>query len=212
MAKRMKKAEITPITGPKKESLRKLEISIPRPDFRVARFQIVGTAPLVEHAFGEKARKQMLAGQMGGAVKGSERPPRDPQAEFETAIHRHPEGGYGFPAAGFRLAMISACRMVEGLAMTKATQLFRCVDRMVKLECGDPEMDERVARLDNGVAYVVFRPLFWPWGCKLDIRFLATSMTEQDLANLLLYAGEGVGIGEMRPEKKGDYGTFTIGS
>ena len=112
--------------------------------------------------FSQKMREKMKATQEAGekAKKGTKKEPKDFQALFEGASHRGPKGQYGIPAAAFRNAMISACRMV-GFQMTRA-KLSVFVDGdffdaeegipLVKLDAGEPECVEHTVRNDSGVA------------------------------------------------------------
>src|ERR1044072_7790027 len=53
---------------------------------------ILGTSPLIVHRFSEKAKRQML-----DAMQGRKTPKevKDPQAEYEAAFYRFPDGGSG---------------------------------------------------------------------------------------------------------------------
>jgi hypothetical protein len=100
------------------EDVAETALVIPAPNFQMAEFTIYGTAPYVQHKFGAKARKQMLASQMQTKAKSRKaKEPRDPKSDYLEAQHLTEDGKHGIPAPAFRSAMISACR-VTGFQMT----------------------------------------------------------------------------------------------
>jgi len=184
-------------------------IIVPAPNLKVMRVGIKGLSPLLVNRWSEKAMRQIEETQ-SGAPKTRKRAARDPRAEFEASSYRYPGGGYGFPSASFRLAAVSACRLVDGLTMTQARVLFVIPADLVKLVGPRPKMDTRPVRLANGSADLRYRALFWPWATKLDIRYNANAVSAEQIINLLVLAGECIGVGELRPEKGGNHGRFTI--
>jgi hypothetical protein len=200
-------------------------VTIEAPNFQTAGFVVVGIGPYVQSAFGAKAREKMKLAQEAGstAKKGSKKEPKDFRQCFEEATHRLPDGGYGIPAPAFRNACIDACRMC-GFAMTRAKMsIFIEADGfdpkdgtpLVRFLEGEPEYLESVVRNDSGVCDIRARPMWQPgWKIALRVRFDADQFTIHDVANLLLRAGEQVGVGEGRPFSKNSaglgWGQFTI--
>jgi hypothetical protein len=187
----------------------KTKIIIPPPDLRVLNCNIEGLSPLLVSRWSEKATRQITESQ-SGAPKTRKRAARDPEAEFKASLYEYPGGGYGFPCAAFRLAAVSACRLVDGLTMTQARLLFVIPDDLAKLTGAKPKMDTRPVRLANGSADLRYRGIFWPWATKLSVRYNAGAVSAEQLLNLLILAGECIGVGELRPERGGNYGRFTI--
>lgn len=184
-------------------------LDVPKPDIKWMTLNIEGLTPLLCGGWSEESLQEMERAQ-SHAPKTGKRAPRDPQADYEGSMYRSGNGkDYLFPSAAFRKAAISACRGIDGLAMTEAAQLFRCEDEYVTLQ-GKPTMDRRPARLKNGTATIAYRARFDKWSCKLTLRYNARATNAEQLVNLLLLAGETVGVGNLRPEKKGNYGCFTI--
>jgi hypothetical protein len=54
------------------------------------------------------------------------------------------------------------------------------------------------------------RPKFNKWNCKFNISFFTDKLDLAQVKDCLTIAGEAIGIGDYRPEKGGDYGTFRI--
>jgi hypothetical protein len=164
----------------------------------------------------------MLEAQMATAKK-KKKEPRNPEEDFENAKHVSEEGWCGIPAAAFRAAMISACRLV-GFQMTKAKlSIFVEADGLDRdsrqplvqiISDDEPEMSEMCVRLESGVASVAIRPLWPRWGCLIRVKFDGDQFTYRDVINLLDRAGQQVGIGEGRPDSKKStglgWGTFEV--
>jgi hypothetical protein len=134
-------------------------VAIPAPNFSVAEFCILGTAPYVQNKFSAKARNMMKATQEAGPQgnKGKKREPKDFEACYQGAMHKAKAGWCGIPAPAFRNAMISACRVV-GFKMTHAKlSVFIEADGfddddgtpLVKITKGSPVYHEASVRNDS---------------------------------------------------------------
>lgn len=186
-------------------------LEIRRPDLQTVEIPLEGLSPLIVNRWSEKAMRQIEENQQGKVkMPRGKKEPRNPEAEFLASSYRLGDGDYGFPAGAFRKAAISAVRNVDGMTMAFAKGLFVCPDEYVQLITGEPEMDVRPVRLQSGVADLRYRAKFWPWSCVLKIRFFAGATSAEQIANLMIIAGECVGVGELRPERGGSYGRFTI--
>ena len=197
-------------------------VAIPAPNFKTAIYKITGTAPLVMNKFSQKVREKMRADQEAGSQrkKGGKREGKDFQACFEGAIHRSREGWIGIPAAAFRAAMVSACRLI-GFKMTIAKlAIFIEADGfdeddgtpLIRLNAGKPKILEMPVRNETGVVDIRVRPQWNEWGCELRVKYDADMFDPESLTNLLMRAGIQVGICEGRPDSKKScgmgWGTF----
>lgn len=190
-------------------------VTIAPPKMQRMKFRIIGIAPYVQLSFSGKAINQIREKQEAGhkGKKGAKRDARDFNADYEAAAHRSTDGWYGIPAAAFRNAMVSACRIV-GFQMTKAKLAVFVeadgIDRdgktpLVKL-AGKPEMIVDHVRNANGVADLRARALWREWSADVTIRWDADMFDQRDVANLLARVGLQVGIGEGRPDSKASTG------
>ena len=199
-------------------------VTISPPNFRTAVFTLIGTAPYVQNKFSRKVREQMHETQAGGSTtrKGKKRAPKDFQGCYEDAKHKVHAGWIGIPASGLRRALISACRIVNfhmtkgKLALFVEPDGFDADDGtpLVKI-VGEPAYSELGVRNDSGVCDLRARPMWQPgWQATVRIRFDADMFTVNDVANLLMRAGQQVGIGEGRPDSPNScgmgWGTFEI--
>ena len=178
----------------------------------LAKLTIQGTSPMMQHNWSEKAKKMMRDKHQGKKTKNRE--VRDVHQEFLDAHYRTEDGGYGIPVKAVKKCVISAAHKDLGIEKTLVAKAFfvRCNDAngVIPIQADDPIMDEDVVRVGMGSTDLRYRPRFASWRCDLEIEFDGDLLTEEDIINLVNRAGFGVGIGESRPEKKGDLGRFEV--
>jgi hypothetical protein len=182
-------------------------LDLPPPAINVVRLRIVGDSELITHNWSEKAKKEMRDKQQGKARDKKE--PKDPQADYEGAFHRLPNGAPGIPTIAFKNAAVTAVTQVAGLTKVAARGMFHTVGDLVEVE-GQPYMREDMVRVGMGVADIRYRPGFPAWAATLTVRYNARVMTLEQLTHLFNTAGFSVGIGEWRPERDGSYGMFHV--
>lgn len=174
---------------------------------------IVGISPLIVHKFSEKAQREIQDKQAGKA-KNKKHDVRDPQGDFEGAKHYSVEGWEGFPAAGFKAAMIRGAKIIGMVMKDAGMSFFVQADdeetQLVKIE-GESRMRTDMVRVGMGAADVRYRPEYPTWSAVLTIEFNAGMISLDQIYQLVKAAGYSCGIGEMRPEKgKFNYGRFKL--
>jgi len=209
---------------------RRTEVDVPIPPLPIETCQLylVGDSPLICHAWNAKAEQQILGKQMKKArhAKQAKNPWEDfcnslywltgcppqyiltecPESPTEEDIEK---GAFGFPSIAFKAAAVEACPQVDGVAKTKARAAMHIVGEYVKIE-GKPKPRRDFVRLPTGVADIRFRAEFWPWHTCLTIRFNANVLSLDQIVNLFQVAGFGIGVGEGRPERGGQWGLFHV--
>lgn len=190
-------------------------MKLPELDIRTVKIKIVGMpgSSLICHAWGEKAKRQMLDKQMMIASEGKEA--KDPEADFKSSLYYLPDHtevkpSYGFPAIAFKAAAVTACTSLgKSITKVQARQAFHVVGDMVKIEGDPPTMREDMVRIGMGkTADIRYRGEFKNWWCILTIRYNARVLSDEQILNLLNIAGFAVGVGEWRPERDGMSGLF----
>lgn len=192
-------------------------IAIDRIAAKTARVPIIGTTPLIVHRFSEKAKRAMLDKQTG---RRSPKENRDPQAEYEASFYRLEGGGYGFPVLAFKAATIGGARFYgKDVTMTALKQfLFFHGERgqdgqqLARIE-GEPGMREdpvHVGAGKGGANDLRYRPEFVDWRTTLEVTYVVSALTLNSVLSLIDAGGLGVGVGEWRPEKNGDFGTYRV--
>lgn len=203
-----------------------ISITLPEIKLEAHSLYLIGTAPLIVHAFPEKARKAMIDKQMKVAKGG--RDARDPYAEMKAARYVLSDGRDGFPAVGFKASAVTACTSLADVTKVAARQAFRVAGismnsqgaikgsfvrtALVPLVARPPTMREDVVRLSGAsrTAEMRYRPEYPEWGVVLDVTLNSQVISIGQLSSMFQAAGHGVGVGDYRPERDGDCGTFVI--
>jgi hypothetical protein len=183
-------------------------IVISRPKVLSTYLEIMGTAPMIQNNFSQKAIEEMLRKHMGITVQREKKVPRQ---VLENATIYNVKGEICFPPTALKKAMLTASVAVKGL---KKTQLRASIfieggsipftyERMV------PRMDMVRTSGMGRTPDVRFRPMFEGWKARFGIQFSETLLDIQTVVDLVQRAGMG-GIGEWRPEKDGNFGTFVV--
>jgi hypothetical protein len=191
---------------------------------------IQGTETLIVHNFGAKAVKQILDKQTGKAKPGP-RALKDPFSDFKESLYiinekkvpktrlepdqawKYVPDTFGFPASGFKKAMVSACSMVEGVKKTWIRGLVHIHGNYLPIRYKKLVMRQdtvRVGPFGKKSADIRFRGEFHDWEIDLEISYNRSAISPEQIAMLLNNAGFSVGVGEWRPEKDGSHGTFAI--
>ena len=200
------------------------QIELPPLNLEIIEITLVGDTPLISHAWSEKAKREMLDKQMKAAKPGKEA--KNPVEDFQQTLYQIEGGGYGFPSVAFKAAAVTACTSVAGITKVAARQAFHVVGEqsavrgafngvlmrmdLVRILGSEPEMREDMVRIGQGTADLRYRGQFWPWFTRVQVRFNRNVLSAAQIVNLFNTAGFGVGIGEWRSEKDGQYGSFHV--
>ena len=213
-------------TSKEKKSQVSGSFHIPELKLRTIIAIIVGDTPLIVHNWSHKSKLQMYNKQTQRAVAGREK--KDPDADFEAALYRLEDGGYGFPSCGVKAAMVTACTSIGKTNITKiaARQAFMVMgeaasfqgvytkailrEEMIRVQGSEPVMREDMVRVGQGVADLRYRPQFYPWFAEIHIRYNANCLSGEQIVMLLNTAGFAVGLGEWRPDRDGQKGMFHV--
>ena len=114
----------------------RITVSIKQLDLerKLLELTIVGTSPLVVHAWGAKALKEILGKQRGEASKGKEH--KDPVADFKSCFYHMPEsdgGGYGMKSTALKNCAVTAANDVE-LQKADMRRAFHVLGDLVKID------------------------------------------------------------------------------
>jgi hypothetical protein len=189
-------------------------LEITRLDAETIDVPIIGTSPLIVHRFSEKSKRAMLDAMQG---RKSPQQPRDPQADYEGAFYRLADGRYGFPVIAFKAATVGGARFYGSqVTMTSLRQLIFMNGeagrdgQQLAVITGEPTMREDVVRVGRGVADLRYRPEFREWSTVLRVTYVRANLTRGSVVSLIDAGGMGVGVGEWRPEKSGEFGTYRV--
>jgi hypothetical protein len=186
-------------------------LSIPAMNIQLMKVKINGTAPLIFHKWDEKAIRMILDKQMKKAQKGRE--VRDPEKEYESSFYYDSEGNIAFPARNIKQAIVGSARFINGVPMTilrGALFVEGDKDGFIPLTYKEKTMRQDMVTVGMGTADIRFRGQVEGWSMELMIKFDANILSSEQVLNLLQRAGFSQGLGEWRPERNGDNGTFEI--
>jgi hypothetical protein len=188
---------------------------------------LTGDSPLIVHAWGDKAKREILDKQMKKAktAKEARNPIADvinslywlenkPEEMTEEAFFKAIKKGarFGFPSTAFKAAAVSAGYRA-GVIKNKvgAFAAFHIDGEFVEI-IGKPEPREDMVRLagPGGVADIRFRGMFQVWKAALNIKYCPNLISAEILINLFNLGGFSCGIGEWRVEKGGEFGMFHV--
>jgi hypothetical protein len=175
-------------------------------------FYIVGTAPMIQHAWSEKALRQLRM--TAAERRKQEKVARNPEGEALAAMYRTADGQPGLPMLAFKAALIGAAHKDLGIEKTLVRKaLFLPASEyspglIALLETSGFEIREDIVRVGNQQTDLRYRPQFNEWRVRVVVEVDADLLTMEDVVKLVDRAGFSVGIGEWRPEKGGEYGRF----
>lgn len=182
------------------------------------RVKIVGQTPMLSNRKTEEMEEEFLAkysGKPGADLKVGKRKERIPEKEFLASRHMIDSKRHGFPPLAIKQAMISACRMTDGITMTAAKPLFRVESDepsgLVPLEFKKCVLDARWGRLNGKIPWMIYRARYEKWSMVFEIVFNNDRIDVDSILSLLSLAGH-VGIGANRPECEGGNGSFAVDS
>ena len=176
--------------------------------------EIRGTTPLLIHRFGEEAEQ-------GGATRKIMVQKRDPREEATKAAYIAKDGTYYFSAFSIPNSMGSAGanHKMKGSRKTLRFVVPSAVrvtsDTITILNGAGPaksfEVDSRPVTIPATKGRIMrHRPRFDQWGAKFDLLINDDQLSLDSAHQLLNEAGQSVGIGDFRPEKRGPFGTFLV--
>lgn len=185
------------------------QISIPEIDVQGGKIHIKGTTSLIVHAWDEKVKRQMKGKQAGEPQP--KRPPKNPEADFESSKYRNEKNQDCFPSIGFKAAIVSAARFLnKDVKMTLLRGALFIEQDLVPIKYESCVMREDMVRVGMGAADLRYRAEYKNWSAVLSIQYDAGVINPAQIANLLNHAGFSVGIGEWRPERNGQFGRFRV--
>ena len=176
------------------------------------RFGIIGTSPMIQHKWSEKGLAML---RMSAPERKKQRKlERDPEGDAAACVYQTEDGQVGIPLLAFKAALISAAHKDLGVEKTvvRKSLFVPCSDpnKIVPMTASDPIIREDIVKIGVNQTDLRYRPEFRDWKAIINCEIDASMLTIKDVLNLVNRAGFGVGIGEWRPEKGGEYGRFEV--
>lgn len=166
--------------------------------------RIEGMTPLLVNRFHEQAAEDATYGVHGKR----ERP--GPEQDAELRLYSNGEGPY-IPSEWLRRAMIEASKRFKSgrrAATTDVAAVCAVYPFEIPLK-GEWHVDSR-AVVVQAARILRNRPMFDQWSVDFQIQIDTDLVGERLIRDVLEGAGNYVGVGDFRPQRKGQYGRFRV--
>lgn len=186
---------------------------------------IKGKSPLIVNNFSEKSRQQIIDAQMKKTKTKELRNPIEDfmracywltpmpteftKESFEEALK---EGArFGFPSKGLKASIVSGAYR-NGATKDKVSLYgaFFIPDEFIEIKYNEIEMREDYVRIAHGGTDVRFRPEFKDWTMTFEMEYNENTYSLEQLINFINLGGFSCGLGEMRVEKGGNFGSYEV--
>ena len=187
---------------------------------------IIGTSPLIINNFNEKSRRQLIEAQMKvpKAKKEVRNPIEDfmranywltpmPQEFTEESFSEALKDGakFGFPAKGIKASIVSgAFRNAMIKDKVSLNRAFFIPEEYVEIKYEELVMREDYVRIAHNGTDVRFRPEYKNWSMTFRIQYHENKYSLKQIINFMNYGGFSCGLGEMRAEKGGNFGSYKV--
>jgi hypothetical protein len=169
-------------------------------------------SPLVMHAWSQKALNQMRM--TAAERKKQPKVARDPEEEAKGATYYTEDGKVGVNAMSIKSSLVGAAHKDYGIPRSTVMKalFLRVPDASgnIPLEYEEMVIREDCVRVGMSQTDLRYRPEFRGWRARICFEIDTRVLNTQDLINLANNAGFGIGIGEWRPEKGGEWGRFEV--
>ena len=205
-------------------SNKSITLNLPSIESQASCFAIIGSGPMLVHAFGQKSFTEMLEKMVGcrqdGTPLDSEREPKDLEREFVDAHAFNERGDEVIPCrwikAGMLTAVAASRKQLNASAMKRAVRvtgftspiLHPKTKRAAKAELQHDVV--RVGSWSNRTPDVRARPRYDEWMIEIVVKVITDQTPMEHVAWALSAMGELVGLGDWRTEKNGEYGFFKV--
>lgn len=194
-------------------------MSTAKKKFEYIRVTIEGTRPLMQAHFGVHAEESVQQG-----TRSTSREQLTPREQAERLAYRAEDGTLWHPGDAISRAVREVASYHKLAGSRKSAKVVSAAAFLVLTECiplhqpGDPtkrfttyEIDSRrVVNQVRQTAQIAHRPRFDRWAATFDARVNVDIFSTEFVHELIIEAGEKVGIGVMRPERGGSFGMFRV--
>lgn len=195
-------------------------LKVYQPNLQVVRLDLVGDAPgYIGNGWTPEAIKELEDSL--GPRKPDVKKARDYNAEFNGTrrLLTVPVDGAtdGIPSSAFMDAMVKAGFRCADFVQTnlRAWLSIDSAEGLLPIFGSVAEPRRDMCRVKKGqgstIPFPVCRPFYRaPWSTTLQLKYDANSIALEQVYSLVVMAGFSIGVGAWRPEKKGDFGRFTV--
>lgn len=188
---------------------------------------IEGTSTLIVNNFNEKSKRQILEAQMKTPKEKEIRNKWEdfirafywltpmPEEFNEESFNKALKDGarFGFPAKGIKASIVSGA-FRNGMTKDKVSLYgaFLIPEELIEIKFDEVVMRDDYVRIAHGGTDVRFRPEFKNWSMTFKMQYNENSYSLEQILNFINLGGFSCGLGEMRVEKGGNNGSYTVKS
>lgn len=210
----------------------KVELVAIKPiEMKTVEVTVLGDTPLIMHAWSEKAKRMMLEAQQGKA-KGQKKEAKNPVEDFINSIYWLTEppteyteeafeaaiakgAKFGFPITAFKQAAISAAYRMgwvkDKMGLRGAFFIESDYNDLIEIVSDTPVMREDMVKVGMGAADLRYRGEFRNWRATFRVKYNVNGQYSlENIINIINAGGTVCGVGEWRPERDGQFGTFHV--
>jgi hypothetical protein len=192
-------------TKTQKETINVMELNL-----QTRHIKVRGITPLLLCAMDMFAVQQIDNKKNGKAVS---KDTRTEEQKFDDRILKNDKGQPCLPAETFYKGMIFVAPYLDGLDMKKVRGSIRIMQPMIPILTKSKIKVHETWGRQSGMTkapLVIKRPMIEEWTCEFDIKFNASNISWEQIANLINWAGFQSGAGSWRAEKGGNYGQYEL--
>lgn len=170
---------------------------------------VEGITPLLMNRFRDKTID----------TKGKKRTGAIADPDITDKLYLDADGKPQLPGIYFRNSIVEASKQFKITGKGKSTysklagSTIQVKEEYVPISPGDYE-EYRIAAVNPMTRgrMMVSRPRFNKWEASFHVELLDDALPPQILNDLIIHAGQYVGVGDWRPDKKGMFGKFMLTS
>jgi hypothetical protein len=145
-----------------------------------------------------------------------------PEEEAEAGAYRDESGVLSMPAVAIQRTMIEAAKQYRDPNNTRATLMKKMAATLALPEqeffpltregelLTKYEIDTRRAVVQRNAVMRSRPKIATPWELEVTMGYDPTLMSPEQIARIMMVAGQQIGIGDYRPERSGPFGRFRV--
>lgn len=175
---------------------------------------ITGVTPMLMHRFGESAEVAVQNGSRP-VHEGEKDSPRNVAEKF---AYRGADGTLVLPGPNFFAALVSAGKFHKLGKNKMTTNSSSLVPAIVMVETVAASLGTKIFEVDSRRivnpttrgARLCHRPILYKWSATFTLAINTELADEKIVRKLVDDAGNLIGVGAFRPEKRGPFGRFVV--
>lgn len=208
-----------------KKTEEKKEIIISPIKIKEVEITINGMSPLIVNNFSEKSKRQIIEAQMKKPKEKTVRNPMEdgmralywltpmPEEFTEESFEQAKKQGarFGFPSKGLKASIVSGAYRNKLTPDKVSLQgAFFIPEELLEIKYESLRIRDDYVRIAHGGTDVRFRPEFTNWSITFKMQYNENAYSLEQILGFINLGGFSCGLGEMRAEKGGNFGAYSV--